>query len=75
VTPRRRVGTYAPAVPAWLAWLLPVPLATLSAMAWVAWSGRERRPAQPRETVADYERFRRALAPSPPVRDRPRRRR
>jgi hypothetical protein len=44
-------------------------------MAWVAWSGRERRPAQPRETVADYERFRRALAPSPPVRDRPRRRR
>jgi cytochrome c-type biogenesis protein CcmH/NrfF len=61
-------ATTLPPVPAWLVWLLPVPVATLAAAAWVAWSGRVRRPAQPLDSVADYARFRRALAQ--PVRDR-----
>jgi cytochrome c-type biogenesis protein CcmH/NrfF len=55
-------------VPAWLVWLLPVPLATLSAVAWVVWSSRVRGPADPADSVAAYERFRRALAAPPPER-------
>ena len=62
---------YPEAVPAWLAWLLPVPVATLAAVAWVAWSGRQRRPADPYDSVAEHARLRRALAAPP---DRPRRR-
>ena len=54
-------------MPAWLVWLLPVPVATLSAVAWAAWSSRVRGPADPRDSVAEHERFRRALArPLPP---------
>jgi hypothetical protein len=49
----------------WLVWLLPVPVATLCAVAWVAWTSRTRGPVDPADSVADYERFRRALA-SPP---------
>jgi cytochrome c-type biogenesis protein CcmH/NrfF len=55
-------------VPDWLVWLLPVPVATLSAVAWAAWSGRARGPANPRESVAEYERFRRALSEPAPAR-------
>ncbi len=60
-------------MPSWLAWLLPVPVATLAAAAWVAWSGRPRRAADPRDTVAEYDRLRRALAPEQEVRRRRRR--
>ena len=57
-------------MPAWLVWLLPVPVATLSAVAWALWSSRVRGPADPVDSVADYERFRRALAaPAPTRRD------
>jgi hypothetical protein len=52
-------------MPAWLVWLLPVPVATLAALAWASWSSRVRRPVDPRESVADYARFRRALADPP----------
>jgi cytochrome c-type biogenesis protein CcmH/NrfF len=48
-------------VPDWLAWLLPVPVATLGAAVWVAWRGRPRRPADPLDSVAAHERWRRAL--------------
>jgi len=52
-------------VSAWLVWLLPVPVATLCAVAWAAWSTRTRGSADPADSVADYERFRRALAAPP----------
>jgi hypothetical protein len=58
------------AVPGWLAWLLPVPVATLSAIAWAAWRARPRGPVDPRDSVADYERFRRALGTDGPERRR-----
>ena len=60
-------------MPSWLVWLLPVPVATLSAVAWAAWRARPRGPADPRDSVADYERFRQALGPSSPPGRRPRR--
>ena len=48
-------------MPSWLVWLLPVPVATLAAVAWAWWRSRPPAPADPRDSVADYERFRRAL--------------
>ena len=56
-------------MPDWLAWLLPVPLATLAAIAWTAWAGRTRGPAGASETVAEHERFRRALGEAVAPRD------
>ena len=53
-------------VPDWLLWLLPVPLATAGAVAWGAWSSRSRRPQDTADGVAEYERFRAALATPPP---------
>lgn len=49
-------------MPDWLLWLLPVPLATLGAIVWAAWSGRTRGPQDTADGVAEYERFRQALA-------------
>lgn len=49
-------------MPSWLLWLAPVLVATPAAALWAAWSSRARPPAQPQESVAAYERFRRALA-------------
>lgn len=44
-----------------MAWLgIPV-VATGIAIAWVAWTGRKRPPADPNDTVADYERFKAAM--------------
>ena len=49
-------------MPDWLLWLLPVPLATAGAIAWTAWSSRTRGPQDTADGVAEYERFRQALA-------------
>ena len=62
----RPARTYARLVlPAWLMWLLPVPVATLAAVAWSSWSTRARGPQDPEDTVAQYARFRAALAGPP----------
>lgn len=59
-------------MPDWLLWLLPVPVATAAAIAWTAWSSRTRGPVDTADGVAEYERFRAALARSeqdePPAR-------
>lgn len=49
-------------MPDWLLWLLPVPLATAGAIAWAAWSSRTRGPQDAVDGVAEYERFRAAMA-------------
>jgi hypothetical protein len=49
--------------PDWLLWLLPVPLATAAAIGWAAWRGRSRGPQDTAQGVAEYERFRAAMAP------------
>jgi cytochrome c-type biogenesis protein CcmH/NrfF len=54
-------------VPGWLLWLLPVPLATAGAIAWAAWSTRTRGPQDTADSLAEYERFRRALGSPPPT--------
>lgn len=54
-------------VPGWLLWLLPVPLATAGAIAWVAWSTRSRGPQDAADSMAEYERFRRAMSSPPPT--------
>lgn len=56
-------------MPDWLLWLLPVPVATAGAIAWTAWTSRSRGPADTADAVAEYERFRAALAPVDPDRD------
>jgi len=61
-------------LPDWLLWLLPLPLATGAAVAWAGWTSRTRGPADPKDSVRDYERFRAALA-APPPQIRPRDRR
>lgn len=52
-------------IPDWLLWLLPVPVATGAAVAWAAWSNRARGPQETADGIADYERFRAALAKPP----------
>jgi cytochrome c-type biogenesis protein CcmH/NrfF len=46
----------------WLAWLLPVPLATVGAILWASWSSRARGPEEAMDSVAQYDRFRSAMA-------------
>jgi len=56
-----------------LLWLLPAAVATCAAMAWVSWVGRER-PERER-SVAEQERFARAIMrPIPEEHRRPRQR-
>ena len=50
-------------MPDWLLWLLPPPVAMAAAIAWTAWSNRSRGPVDTADGVAEYERFRAALAP------------
>jgi hypothetical protein len=46
-----------------LVWTLGFPtVATVLAIIWVMWSSRPRGPAEPHESVAEHERFTRALA-------------
>ena len=56
-------------MPDWLLWLLPVPVATAAAIGWAAWTSRSRGPVDTAEGVAEYERFRAALARSEQDRD------
>jgi cytochrome c-type biogenesis protein CcmH/NrfF len=61
-------------LPDWLLWLLPLPLATGAAVVWASWTSRTRGPADTKDSVRDYERFRAALAAPPPtIRPRDRR--
>jgi hypothetical protein len=56
-------------MPAWLLWLSGVILAVPVATAWLAFAGRTRH-VEVSDTVAEYERFRAALAkPVHPPRD------
>jgi hypothetical protein len=46
-----------------LAWTLGLPtVATVLAIVWVVWSSRPRGPVETRESVAEHERFSRAMA-------------
>ena len=46
-----------------LAWTLGLPtVATAMAILWVHWATRPRGPVEPRESVAQHERFKAALA-------------
>jgi hypothetical protein len=45
-----------------LGWLGVPIAATLLAIGWARWSARERGPAETRDTVASYERFRSAMS-------------
>ena len=48
-----------------LAWLA-VPIgATILAIAWTHWTSRPRRPLETHESVADFEKFRTAMARQP----------
>jgi hypothetical protein len=49
-----------------LAWLAIPVAATVAAAGWVAWTGRARRTAEPLDSVASFERFRRAVDYRPP---------
>lgn len=56
-----------------LVWTLGFPtVATVLAIAWVTWSNRPRGPVEPHESVAEHERFTRALATPIPQRRAPR---
>jgi hypothetical protein len=45
-----------------LVWLTPPVASVLLAIVWTWWRGRPPRPADPKDSVASYERFRSALA-------------
>jgi hypothetical protein len=58
-----------------LVWTLGLPtVATVLAVLWVMWSSRPRGPVQTHESVAEHERFKRAMAGQTRVTEPPRRR-